>query len=189
MRRARAFRYGMTLIEVLVVVTILAIAAAAVIPQMGSVGVLRVQGAVRTIVADISFAQSDAIAQQQPRAISFDTTTNSYRVLQVVNNTVDLNNTLYDPTIPGERYEITLNDERFGGALIQNPAFDTTPSSGGGSSSTVLIFDTLGMPVKTPSGNTPSTGGLVEVAGFGTVHQIRIEPFTGRITVRRTVGD
>lgn len=181
-------RIGMTLIEVLVVVTILAIAAAAVIPQMGSVGVLRVQGAVRTIVADISFAQSDAIAQQQPRAISFTPATNSYRVLQVVNNTIDLNNMLYDPTIVGERYDITLNDERFGGATMQNVNFNTDVP-GVASPNQILVFDSLGMPVRSPAGNAPSTGGLLEVAGFGTVHQIRVEPFTGRITVRRTVGD
>ncbi|MBX3362550.1 MAG: type II secretion system protein [Phycisphaeraceae bacterium] len=55
LRRTTARAY--TLIEVLVVVTVLGIAAALVIPEMSSAHSLRVQASVRTIVSDITFAQ------------------------------------------------------------------------------------------------------------------------------------
>ena len=65
------FARAYTLLEVLVVVTILGTAAAIVVPSMGSAGNLRVQTAVREVIADITFAQSDAVAYQTRRAIIF----------------------------------------------------------------------------------------------------------------------
>ena len=57
-------RRAFTLIELLIVVVLLGIAGMLVVPAMGSVGVLRIQAAVRTLVSDLTFAQGDAIAQQ-----------------------------------------------------------------------------------------------------------------------------
>ncbi|MFO0493813.1 MAG: Tfp pilus assembly protein FimT/FimU [bacterium] len=86
---ARARKRGLTLVEVMVVIALLGIAAALVVPAMGTTGGLRVQGAIRTIVSDLTFAQSDAIAFQQPRAVVFDLAANSYRLVQVVNGDID----------------------------------------------------------------------------------------------------
>ncbi|MFN9974149.1 MAG: Tfp pilus assembly protein FimT/FimU, partial [Phycisphaerae bacterium] len=55
-------RRGYTLVEVLIVVTVLGIAGAVAAPAFSQTGVLRVQAALRSIVADISEAQSDALA-------------------------------------------------------------------------------------------------------------------------------
>ena len=60
-----------TLVEVLVVVTIISIAAAIVVPQMLRPGNLSVQAAGRSIIADILFAQNDAAAHQAGRRIVF----------------------------------------------------------------------------------------------------------------------
>ncbi|MBY0307641.1 MAG: prepilin-type N-terminal cleavage/methylation domain-containing protein [Phycisphaerales bacterium] len=170
---------GFTLIEVLVTVAILAIAAAMVIPAMGTTGVLKVQGAIRQIVSDITFAQSDAIAQQQGRAVKFETATNSYRLIQVVGATVDDANTLYEPSRQGGRYVTSLNNADFGGATISSTTL----------SGNTLVFDDMGTPVTSAGGNTPSTGGKVVLITGTSRHEVLIEAYTGRTTIRKVSGN
>jgi prepilin-type N-terminal cleavage/methylation domain-containing protein len=182
-------RRGLTLVEVLIVVVILGLAGAMVIPSMGSTGVLRVQGAIRTIVADLTFAQSDAIAFQEQRAVVFDPAANSYRVIQVVNNSVNYANTLYDGTAAGRRYVVDLNNPDFGGARILSANFGVTQPGGLPSGTSTFLLDDMGTPITTVGGSTPSTGGAIRIEGQDSVHDILIEPYTGRITVRRISGE
>lgn len=175
----RSGRGAMTLVELLVVIVILGIAASMVIPAMGSTGVLKVQGALRTIVSDITFAQADAIAMQQGRAVMFDTTNNEYRLVQVVGGTVNTANTLYDPSKNNDAYVVSLGASDFGGAVISAAAFDSGAN---------LIFDDMGMPVVSATSNTPSTGGKITVTSPDSVYDIVVDGYTGRITVRRVSG-
>ena len=177
MSRMTSVGRGYTLIEVLVLVTILGIAGAAVIPSLGQTHVLRVQAAVRTIVADITYAQSDALAFQTGRAVVFDEDTNSYRLLEVTGLTLDPDNdTLYDSQGPGQQYIVSLDDNRFGGAAIQNVDFDGTDE---------LIFDEIGGPVVAPGSDVLSSGGSLEVAGPGTLWRINVAAFSGKVTVEQ----
>lgn len=166
-----------TLIEVLVVVVILGIAGAMVIPAMGSTGVLKIQGALRSIVSDITFAQCDAVAFQEKRAIVFDTTNSSYALVQVPGNTVDAaTNTMYDPTKPTGKWEVNfITDPRWGDARITAADF--------GAGTKTLIFDGLGGPVTDASSNNPGPGGTITVTGSGASWTITVEAFTGRVTV------
>lgn len=176
-RRRRAF----TLIEMLIVIVLLGLAGALVIPSMGSVHTLRVQAALRTIVADLSFAQADAIAFQAPRAVIFDVANNRYRVVEVIGPTLsgaDIE-TLYLADGPDQRYVTDFADQRYAGATITAVDFDGEEA---------VIFDDLGSPVSTPTGNTPGPGGTITLTGSGQTFVIVVEPFTGRITVRRTAG-
>jgi len=174
-RRGGAF----TLIEVLVTVAILAIAAAMVIPAMGTTGVLKVQGAIRQIVSDITFAQADAISMQQGRAVKFDPGTNTYRIVQVIGATTDDSNTLYDPSRPSGRFVTDLNTGDFGGATIASTTL----------SNNMVIFDDMGTPVTTAGGNTPSTGGKIVILSVDSRHELLIEAYTGRTTIRKVSGN
>ncbi len=174
---ARPAPRAYTLIEVLVLVTILGIAAALVVPSMGQTHVLRVQAAVRTVVSDITFAQSDALAYQRGRAVMFDVDTNSYTLVEVVGTSLDpVNDALYDPHGPMQRYIVSLDDPRFGGATLENAVFDADAN---------LIFDEMGGPVASPGSDTLSAGGSVEVVGPDTRWRINIAAFSGRVTVEQ----
>jgi prepilin-type N-terminal cleavage/methylation domain-containing protein len=176
-----ARRRGYTLLELLVVVTVLGIAGALVIPSMSQTGVLRVHAAVRTIVSDITFAQSDALTYQKRRAIIFTPSANSYVLTEVNGPTIDpVADALYEEDGPGQRYRVVLDTLRYNGAQIQAAAFDNA--------STTLIFDELGGPVQTPQGNTPGTGGTVTITGSGQTFVLTVEAYTGRVTVQRTTG-
>lgn len=172
--RARA---GYTLIEVLVVVVILGIAGAMVAPAMSQAGVLRIQSAVRTVVADISFAQMDALGYQEQRAIVFDVENNEYTLVQVNGSTIDVDNdALYDTRGPGQRYRVSFNAEIFGGTVIESVDFD---------GDNVLIFDEIGGPVTTPGSGTLSQGGTIVLAGPLSRFRVEVAAFTGRVTVTR----
>lgn len=169
---------GYTLMEILVVVTILGIAGALVIPAMGETGVIKIQGAVRQVVSDLTFAQADAVAFQERRAVVFDVPNSSYSLVQVPGNTIDVGaNTLYDPTRPGGRYTIDFRDDRYGDARIAAADF--------GAGSPVLIFDGLGGPIASPFSNNPGPGGTIRLTGARSAFLISVEAFTGRITVRQ----
>lgn len=174
---ASRVRAGYTLIEVLVVVVILGIAGAMVAPAMGQAGVLRIQAAVRTIVADISFAQMDALGYQEQRAIVFDIDKNEYTLVQVNGTTIDADNdALYDIRGPQQRYRVSLNAEVFGGTVIESVDFD---------GDNVLIFDEIGGLVSAPGSGTLSQGGTIVLAGPLSRYRVDVAAFTGRVTVTR----
>jgi hypothetical protein len=161
----------------LATVVVMGIAGALLIPAMGETGILRVQGALRMIVSDMTFIQSDAVAFQERRAIVFDVENNGYALVSVPGNTLDIqNNVLYDPSKADGRYTVSLNDPRFGGARMTSAAFD---------GNNFVIFDALGGPISDPGTNAPSTGGTIRVAGSNQSFRITVDAFTGRIRVIR----
>lgn len=171
------FRRGFTLIELLITVVILGIAGAMIIPSMGETGVLKVQAAVRTVVADITFAQSDAAAFQERRALVFDVEHSKYALIQVPGDQLDAStNTLYDPTKPGGKWEVDFTQNQFGDARIVSAEFDGNE---------YLIFDAMGGPVADATGATVGTGGTIKIQGSGQTFDINVEAFTGRVTVTR----
>lgn len=160
-----------TLIEILIVVSILGIAAAMVIPAMGDTGVLRVQAAVRTIVADINLAQSEAVAHQQPRAVIFFADDNRYVVVEVRNGVADPE-------------QFIISNQTFGAASMGDARIEAVDLAGGN----VLIFDEMGAPQLSTNGGVPQTG-TIEVRGSGQVFKINIEGYTGRVGVVRLDED
>lgn len=165
-QRPHRARHGFTLIEVLIVITVLGIAAAMVVPAMGGVGVLRVQAAVRAIVADITSVQSEALAYQKGRAIVFDTATNSWTVIEI--NGTELNpetDTLSTTAIKGST---------FGDSVIESVDF------GGGNT---LYFDESGSPVTGPLVDEAAPAGTITIKGSDQTFRITVEAYTGRVTV------
>lgn len=185
MRRSRGF----TLIELLVTVVVLGIAGALVIPSMTQTSTLRVQAAVRTVIADITFVQADAIAFQARRAIWFGMVPvrsngtwtyvegNGYTVAEVTGPQLDLSTAaMLDPDDNRRPLGRNFSDGRFGGATIESPSFD-----GAG----LLIFDELGGPVRELSGDEAGSGGTVNIASPVATYTVNIAPITGRVTVTR----
>jgi prepilin-type N-terminal cleavage/methylation domain-containing protein len=163
-------RPGYTLIEVLIVVVMLGIAGVLVIPSLGSTHVLRVQSTVRTIVSEINFAQSDALARQQGRAVLFEVPENRYSILEVRGATLNPQTDTIQST--------NLNNARaFHDSRLVSASFD---------GSNALVFDELGGPVAGPGSSTPGSGGAIVVTGSGSTFTITVEAYTGRITVART---
>jgi len=150
-----------TLIEVLVVVVIIGIAGAIVVPQLLAPSSLGTQAAGRAVIADIIYAQSDAVAHQKARKVIFDAATDSYRL------TDDADTNLVANWIGGAQYVVSFsNDSRFQGVTLDNINF-------GGTST--LEFDDLGSPI---------SGGNLEVVGDTSRYLISVAALTGRVTIQ-----
>ncbi|MBN2269206.1 MAG: prepilin-type N-terminal cleavage/methylation domain-containing protein, partial [Sedimentisphaerales bacterium] len=71
---------GFTIIEILIVVVILAIAAMTAIPMISSAGSVQVRSAANMIAADLEYAKSLAITKGQNFTVAFDASGDSYRI-------------------------------------------------------------------------------------------------------------
>jgi len=85
----RHFR-GFTLVEILAVVVILGIASAIIIPQMGTRDDMRAAAAARTLVADLIYAQNQAISSGKMVYVKFDVVKNKYTLLTTASSGGDV---------------------------------------------------------------------------------------------------
>ncbi len=172
-RRPSVAARAYTLVEMLIVVTVLGIAGTMVIPAFSGTDSLKVQGAVRTMVADIAVAQSDAVAFQRGRGIVFTTgeTNSGYIVAEV-------NGGSLDTELDG------LETRRIGGNQFGNAFI-----SGVNLNNNQLVFDELGGPVESPGSDVAAATGWIEITGSGEVFRLTVEAYTGRVTVSRTEAD
>ena len=72
---------GFTVLEILIVVVILAIASVMVVPMMSSASSIQIRSAANIIAADLEYAKSLAISRGQNFSIEFDTGAESYSLL------------------------------------------------------------------------------------------------------------
>src|SRR5207247_4722658 len=76
-------RAAYTLLEMLIVITVLGIAGAMLIPNMVNRDSMKVQAAVRRVIGDLCFAQSDALAHQELRQVHFYASGHGYCIVRV----------------------------------------------------------------------------------------------------------
>ncbi len=173
-RRGSAAR-GYTLIELLIVIGVLGLAGALLIPSINQPDTLRIQGTVRRIIGDLSFAQSDALAQQEPRRVIFYDDGRGYVLVRPpYDPDTDY---IYDPLAPGSAngaYIVDFEaDNRFDGITISAVDLD------GGES--FLTFDELGGTIA--DDGTPGSGGTITIESLNATYEISVAPFTGKLTV------
>ena len=155
---------GFTLVEILVVVVIIAIAGALVVPQLMNAGTLHVQAASRMIIADVLIAQNEAIARQDICRVVFDQANNKYTL-------TDANGNAISKRWKGGAGDYVVdfkNDNRFSKVDLDKVSF------GKDAMLQVLEFNALG---------GPTTGGSLELDADGVTYRISVAPFTGRVTI------
>lgn len=192
----RPRRRGFTIIELLMIVAVLGVAAAMLVPSISSMGSLRTRAAVRALVADVAYAQSDAMASQARRVLVFGRVARWDDAADVW-VIVDGNGyTLYapppgagsldlaadaapDPADPSRPYSRDFDAEGFGGAVLSNASFDGDER---------LIFGELGDPAQDLTGDLPGGGGSLRVTGVNAVFDVFVEAYTGRVSVAQVGG-
>lgn len=165
-----AARRAFTLIEVLIVVAIIGIAGAIIVPHMLTAGTMGIQAAARMVIADLLYAQNEAIANQASHKVVFDAAENTYSVRRLIDGDWT---TIHVDWKGGEgaNYLVDFDNEtgRFGRVTIKSVNFGAeTPGE--------ITYDPLG---------TPSSGGTIELQFQDTAYRITVAAFTGRVTVER----
>lgn len=157
---------GFTLIEVLVVIVIISIAAAVVVPHMLSTGTMSLQAASRIVIADLLYAQNQAIAEPQkaPFRLIFDVDNATYRLQDAAGNVVPAEWRLGGSG--GRDYIVDFTtDSRFQGVRIVAANF---------SDLNYVDFDYLG---------TPNSGGYVDLESAAGKFRVSVTGITGRVTI------
>jgi prepilin-type N-terminal cleavage/methylation domain-containing protein len=170
---------GFTLIEILTVVVVIGIAAALVVPHLGTSNDQSVAAAARIVMADLIYAQNQAITTQQTIYVQFNTATGTYALMS---------GPPVSP-IPYLTNPITTSNyiETFGSGG-SNGLSNSTLTSASFDSYTVLAFDELGTPMEysaSLNGGVPvamTTGSIVLTSGTFSL-TISIEAYTGALSV------
>lgn len=150
---------GFTLIEILIVIVILAIAAMTAIPMMGSAASVQIRSAGNMIAADLEYAKSLAISKGQNFWVVFDEGAESYSIVDQDGNTIS------HPVKKGFDYVMDFQDEGLGRVEIADADFDGASQ---------VQFDYLG---------SPDNGGTVHLQAGDMSATVSVEPVTGYITV------
>ena len=160
MKRSRARRGAFTLVEVLVVLMILGIAAAMVVPRLGSMGDIQASSAARTLVANMEYAQNEAIVTQQPVTVDFGVADENYALK-------DSSSTTLQHPITKRDFVVAFATER---GLEK---VEILSASFGGHDE--VTFDSLG---------SPDNGGSVTLGADGHTYRVDVAAVTGRIQVQ-----
>jgi len=148
-----------TVIEILIVVVILAIAAMTALPMLSSAASVQLRSAANMIAADLEYARSLSVSRGRNFTVVFDTAAESYEIQD------EFGATIPHPVKKGFDYVIDLQGEGLERVDITNVDF---------AASSDVMFDYLG---------SPDDGGTVTVQGGNTTAIISVEPITGYITV------
>jgi general secretion pathway protein H len=167
----RNTRRGFTLVEVLVVVVIISIASAIVAPRILASGSMGAQAATRMLIADLLYAQNEAIAQQRDVRVSFvaSPTGNRFTLTYVDGGPL---NVKWKGGAAGDNYTTDFDaDTRFSGVTIESAAFGPA-----GSEVAYIDFDAIGV---------PSAAGSVVLTYDEQRYRVSVSEFTGRVTAER----
>lgn len=181
-----SMRFGYTLIEASVVLVILGITAILLVPHLGNQADTELQGAARQLVADISWAQCDAVASQGYRRLHFYADGRGWCLLDITDRTFadsfDAATAVFaeDPWRTrrggGDFIVDFPNDDRYVFVTVS----DITTGVKGGRD---LTFDRLGGTVSAPG---LGAGAATVTLSDGTDSwQVDIAPVTGRVAVSR----
>jgi len=161
-----------TLIELLIVIVILAIAAAIVIPSFGTAADSQVVSAARVLESDLELARSLALTTQQLHSLVFSPDRQSYKVVaNYTGGSYAAAVAIDHPVKAGARLETSFKKLGGMGAVV------VAAVTFGGAA--YVTFNSLG---------EASSAGSITLQAGGTQMVISVESLTGAMTVQRTAS-
>ena len=161
MQKSKLEKNGFTLIEIIIVVVILSIAALLAIPMLGNSGDIQVRAAGDMIAADLEYAKGMAVSRQKPYTVVFSDSAESYSIK-------DANGTVIKHPVNGKPYSVNFTTD----SRISQVNISSLVDFGGTSQ---VEFDSVGKPV--------NGGGKIFLAGGGKTVTVSVDAVTGYISV------
>ena len=181
-------RSAYTLVELVLVVAVLGLSGVLLIPNLVGLTTMETQSAVRRLMADIHFAQSDAISNQEYRRVQFLDDGRGYCLLVVDETnfgaTFDESTATYveDPAgtfgTHGRYFVDYVADDRYG--TVQVGSVETDGSGDW------ITFDAMGSTVVAPG--IAAGSGRIVIESQEEQWEVLVTPMTGRLSVRRITG-
>jgi prepilin-type N-terminal cleavage/methylation domain-containing protein len=158
---------GFTVIELLIVVVIIAIAAMAAIPMLTSADSFQIRSAANMIAADLEYAKTVSISRGQSFSVVFDEAAESYRIEDQGGVVIG------HPVKKGFDYIVNFqSDRRLSKVDIESVNFDATSE---------VKFDYLGSPYN--GADNPLNSGVISLRAGQMTATVNIEPITGFISI------
>lgn len=157
---SRQFRAtdGFSLIEILIVIVIIGIAAALTVPMFSSAGSIQLSSAANMVAADLDYAKSMAITRQRNYAVIFDDSTESYQL--------ECDGSVIDHPVKNGSFVVNFSsDSRIERVDIYDVDFNGTSR---------VEFDYLG---------SPDNGGSVTLRADGVSVVVNVANVTGFVTI------
>ena len=158
---------GFTLVEIIIVVVIMSIAALMAVPMLTSASDLQLKSAANVIAADLEHVKSLAISRQKIYSVVFDSSTDSYQVLDSDSNVVS------HPTKAGGLFTVSFPSESRLNSVGISADFDSDET---------VKFNYLGTPIN--SSDTDLVSGVITLTSGGDTMTVTVEPVTGYITIQ-----
>jgi len=157
---------GFTMVEILIVAVVIAIAAVMIVPLVSSAAGMQIRSAANMIAADLEYTKSMAISTQQVYSMVFDESADSYQI-------EDPNGVIDHPVKKGFKYIVSFStDGRLDKVDITGVNFDST---------LCVKFDYLGSPYN--CNGAPLGSGVVTLQAAETTATVTVEPVTGFISI------
>ncbi|CAG0996352.1 hypothetical protein PHYC_02587 [Phycisphaerales bacterium] len=160
LRRRGCARPGFTLMELIIVISIMIVTAALVAPRWGAAVARQcVDAAARRVAADLSLAQSRARASSKPITVAFNVAGHSYEVVGIKD--FDTGKSTYTVTLSAAPYFVSL----------RSASFNLLPAA---------EFNAFGI---------PAAGGQVSVGTRSFFRIITLAPESGETSISDAAGD
>lgn len=169
-QNAKYERNGFTLVEIIIVVVILSIAALMAIPVVSSAADIQVRSAANRIAADLDYAKSMAITHQQAYSVVFDASSESYQIQDNAGN-------LIDHSVNPGGFVVDFTEGDLDRVEIVGSDFDGVSA---------VTFDYLGSPYSGTDTSTPLNSGQIQLTADSFTLYVHIEPVTGYVTIDDT---
>mgnify|MGYP000064705548 CR=1 FL=1 len=163
-------RIGFTLIELMIVLVIMGVAAAIAVPMISSAGSMQIRAASNMLAADLEYAKSMAISKGEYFSVVFDKTAETYQIQDETGTVIS------HPVRKQFDYRVDFqNESRLNRVDLVDANFDGFSA---------VTFDYLGSPLcSTPGTLAPLNSGVVTLEAGGITKKVSVEPVTGYITV------
>ncbi|MFO8015434.1 MAG: GspH/FimT family pseudopilin [Phycisphaerae bacterium] len=162
-------RGAFTLVELLMVITILIIAAAVVIPNIGAASDTQAMSAARIVAADLEVTRDLALKTQRPHTMLFSSDSQSYKVVSDYGGEPYTSaEAIEHPVLEGRAFEVTLAERNgMSAVVVANVSF-------GGDA--YVTFNELG---------EPSSSGSITVEAGDVQIRVAVAGLTGSVSTIR----